>query len=94
MDCQLFVVLAQYIEDIRFRKSAFFSQRVAYVRLKLGQNQGLWSQNGDTMSLGLGGVLQLLKEVAFRVFYHSSTPFVCGSFARHSSVFSGLFQVS
>ncbi|TKJ32674.1 MAG: hypothetical protein CEE38_22780 [Planctomycetes bacterium B3_Pla] len=29
---------------------------------RLGQNQGLWSQNGDTMSPGLCGVFQLLKE--------------------------------
>ncbi len=32
-----------------------------------GENQGLWSQNGDTMSPGLGGVFWLLKEVTFRI---------------------------
>jgi hypothetical protein len=41
----------------------FFSQKVAYVWLKFGQNQDLWSQNGDTMSLGLGDVFQLMKKV-------------------------------
>ncbi len=37
------------------------------------------------MSPGNQGVFQLLKEVTF----HSSTAFFCGSFARHSSAFSG-----
>ena len=31
---------------------------------RFGQNQGLWSQNGDTMSLGLDGVFQLMKKEA------------------------------
>jgi len=32
------------------------------------------------------GVFQLLNEVTFFMFYHSSTASVWGSFARHSSV--------
>ena len=51
---------------------------------KFGKNQGLWSQNGDTMSPGLCGVFQLVKKVALRVFRHSPTASVCGSFARHT----------
>ncbi len=43
-----------------------------------GQNQGLWSQNGDTMSLGLGGVFQLMKEVALSAVCHSSAASVKG----------------
>jgi len=44
------------------------------------------------MSLGIGGVFQLLKEVLSLVFSHSSRVSVCGGFARHSAVFSSLFQ--
>jgi hypothetical protein len=46
------------------------------------------------MSPGLGGVFQFLKKAALNVFYHSLRASVCGSFARHSLAFSGLFQVS
>jgi hypothetical protein len=35
------------------------------------------------------GVFQLLKEVTLRMLCHSSTASVLGSFARHSSAFSG-----
>jgi len=51
------------LKTMQIQKMSFFSQKVAYVRPKLGQNQGLWSQNGDTMSLGLGGVFQPVKKV-------------------------------
>jgi len=44
------------LKTIQFRESAFFSQKVAHVRLKFGQNQGLWRQNGVKKSPGLGGV--------------------------------------
>jgi hypothetical protein len=32
----------------------------------------VWSQNGDTMSLGLGGLFQLLKEAPFHTILTSS----------------------
>jgi hypothetical protein len=67
---------------------------VVYVLVESGQNQGLWSQNGDTMSPGLGGVFRLMKKVTLSVFYHSSTASVRGSFARHFSASSGLFEAS
>jgi len=35
---------------MQIQKMSFFSQKVAYVRLKLGQNQGLWRHFSDTMS--------------------------------------------
>ncbi len=37
------------------------------VRLEFGQNQGLWRHFGDTLSPGLGGVFQLLEEVAWGI---------------------------
>jgi hypothetical protein len=82
------------LNTIETQKSAFFSQQVAYVQLKFGQNQGLWSQNGDTMSLGLGGVLQPLKKVHLHALCHSSTASVCAILARHFSASSGLFEAS
>jgi len=53
------------LKTIETQKSAFFSQQVAYVQLKFGQNQGLWSQNGDTMSPDLGGVFSVHEEGDF-----------------------------
>ena len=44
------------------------------------------------MSPGLGAVFQLVEKVSLRVLCHSSAASVCGSFARQSSAFSGLFQ--
>jgi len=57
---------APSIEDYSIPKKCFFSHKMAYVRLEFGQNQGLWSQNGDTMSQYLGDVLQLVKNEAFQ----------------------------
>ena len=55
------------LKTIQVQRIVFFGQKVAYVGLKFEHNQGLWSQNGDTMSPGLGGVFQLMKKGHFRV---------------------------
>jgi hypothetical protein len=46
------------------------------------------------MSLENQSVFLLPEEVNFRLLYHSSTSSVSGSFACHSSAFSGLLQAS
>ncbi|MBL7188925.1 MAG: hypothetical protein ISS70_21575 [Phycisphaerae bacterium] len=51
------------LKTIQLRKSAFSCQKAAYMRLKFGQNQGLWRHFGDTMSLGVGGVSSAAEEV-------------------------------
>ena len=46
------------------------------------------------MSLKQCGILELVKKVTLHAFCHSSAASLCGSFARHFSAFSGLFQAS
>jgi hypothetical protein len=48
-------------------KKGHFREEKTFFRTRFGQNQGLWSQNGDTMSPGLGGVFQLVKKVAWGI---------------------------
>ncbi len=86
--------LARTLNTIAYLKKSLFGLENNIYRLPLGQNQGLWSQNGDTMSPCLGGVFQLPKRVTSPLFCHSSTASFCGSFARHSSASSGLSQAS
>jgi hypothetical protein len=55
-------LLTPSIEDVIVNENAVFSQKVTYIRVRFGQNQGLWSQKGDTMSPGLGGFFRLIKR--------------------------------
>jgi hypothetical protein len=56
------------------------------IPVQCGVNQGVWSQNGDTMSPGLGSTFWLMKKA----FCNSTLASVSGSFARYLLAFSGL----
>jgi hypothetical protein len=42
-------------------KYLLFGKKWMWISAESGQGQGLWSQNGDTMSPGLGSVLHLVQ---------------------------------
>ena len=50
--------------------------------------------HSTTRFLGLGGIFQLLNEMAFRLFCYSSKSSIRANFARYSLIFFGLFQAS
>ena len=59
-------LLWRSLKTIAYLKKLLFSQEIDIYRLILGQNQGLWSQNGDTISPCPAGVFQLMKKSTFR----------------------------
>ncbi len=73
---------------------AFFSQKAASVRPKLGQNQDVWRQNGDMNCQGNLTFCRSTKCGHSGVTCHFLVFSACGSLSRYSSVFSGLFQAS
>ena len=54
--------IAPVTEFYYVSEKAIFRPQMTYIRTRFGQNQGLWSQNGDTMSPGLRGAFQLMKK--------------------------------
>ena len=70
--CQLTRNSLRSLTTIQFRKSAFCSQKVVYVGLNFGQNQGLWRHFRDTMSPGPYGIFGFLKEVTLGLCSHAS----------------------
>ena len=63
---ELTFFLQRTLKTITYLKKSFFGYEGGNYRPRLGQNQGLWSQNGDTMSPGLGGVFPLVEKVILR----------------------------
>ncbi len=92
-NCFFIRILNRFHIEI-FNKYLYFRKKLTFNRTRYRQNQHLWSHFRDIMSPENQGVFQLPKELTMLLLCHSSTAFVCGSFARHSSAFSGLFQAS